>query len=250
MKVPNSFRPEKDLEDKTEQLVEEAKIVNYNKRCVDPDELEDMISHFDHMFLNWSDPSIFGYSYLHDTIDEFVEKTNYQKSDLSNDKFTYWTRPDPVNASERYVFIRRLDNDSRRRYSFARVNKNDFTKFGKSFELYFKSKNILFDNYRINGQIYKSFLASGAAVGGLSLYILQNVLAGLPFYTISQTAAMAGLFGLTMGPCLIAFTGIPLAFGALKLAKYWNKKFEAKIKLNYEDMTLEDDRTAILKAFS
>ena len=140
MKFPESFRPEKSLDDKTIQMVEEANVFKKvtENSPVNAD-LELILQYKDEHFKYFKD------DIFHNLLHDLAFKSNYtigrtatywQKP--TNPSYLHWIREDDYDSKIVNILTRRRRVGNIKRYSFAKVPKsmikNDY--FYKKFEKY------------------------------------------------------------------------------------------------------------------
>jgi len=245
MKLPKSFLPSKNLEEKTEQLLESARTYKTTNIC----NLEYL-----NTAINYWNGGAFNIPTFHVLVGDLIRNSNYKpfnpKLFRNSKKFSYWTMPDPTVTDYTRLLIRKprlfgLSRDNVH-YNYALLEKKDLKNFCKNVE---KAANIkqtmddVFYNDRIKIRLTPYFLALGFVAGaGLSVcsgsYPLQ-----LPFTII------AGLGGCAWNTLVLSFAGDKIAGLYAKQDKKRLEKYKHKYKKYPNEIAL-DTMEAIIKAFT
>lgn len=227
MKVPNVFKPEKDLENKTERLLNEEPKPRTDefKPAVEKSDLERVLELFDNPY-----SQTFSDEHLYANIDILIEKSDY-KPISKRLKYKYWSRPSPYNPEESFVFIKDFNTNKNYYYSFAIVENDKLKEFCKRFE---KEKLIA------NGhQSVYSPLAKGAIIGG--------VLGLITDYTIAKFTGISSMYTNTG----IVSLGLMLGFlyGGISIRLGYNKNKE-KLNKCFNHLITSSNKDAVKAAFS
>jgi len=188
MKIPKTFLPEKDLEEKLKQLSEEKpKTQEKNLSLkIEKEELDKALE----KIRNVRDHEVFS------EIRPLLEKTGYTLME-NKKRYEYWIKP--AMSDEKYLFIR--VKDKTKHYTFSIVEENNLEKFCQKFE---------YENKRIPLNIFLTTVA--IAVGATSS-------AYLPFYLKAETQILP-IVGI-LGAIVIFFAGI---CSMEYMQKYTNEK--------------------------
>ena len=217
MKFPNSFRPEKDLDKKINELHEGSTIsrkagklnVNYHRyeRAIKMIEWKE-----------YSDPEKFNatanaFDY---EINRLALEAGYERTETSKTGMRYYTLPSERNDELRLLLkkTKRFEEPSpMKRWSFATIKKNDLEEVIKTYEETIQQKNTLKkvgEGKRANGHAVIVGLLIGS--GGLTGYIVA-----------SDPYSLVG-FGIIVGG-LIAGGIVPLTALTIK-NKRLNRKYQ------------------------
>ncbi|MBU4503050.1 MAG: hypothetical protein KKA79_10730 [Nanoarchaeota archaeon] len=250
MKLPRTFRPDKDLEEKTIRLAEEAEIFKVVKgRYGLNEELTDLIEEVK-----------FGSHYckdnFHKQISNIIANTDYELSNWDyisgvfpfyegRDCYEHWTRPCPDENSMTNVLTRRTRIQGVRRYSLAVVPNERLGDFYKDFKKYARFYSLIHeDTWRLTKPFYGGVVVSGL-ISGFTLGCAAVTSGTGPE---SLTNFEAFLYGGMMG----ALSGCSAFAGIIKIAeKYIKKNCEKRRKhlMTYSESLTMDDLEVLAKAF-
>lgn len=240
MKLPETFRPEKNLDDKTEELIEEAKIHRSDNLNVNQELLDKVLDVYD-------DTYTYPIIDIHQSIDTLLMQADY-KPIPGRFKYQFWSKQDPLYKLGSYVFIRRNHWRSRS-YCFARTDTENIEQFCKMFESHSdidqKQEWLHSDSFGTKAKAY--MLAGGIFLGGVTAVAASSYLFGLPVIAFSQCQAL--ILGSSLGTCKwVMFADYALK-GLRKIAdKFYDKKYEDMRHLS--DEIVKDDREALVRAFT
>lgn len=251
MKLPRTFRPDKNLEDKTNQLLEDPKVYIQPEPAVDGKYLDDL---FDYL-----NESFFMIPTVHEKVDRIIGKSDYQvvpRSSKSNMDYSHWYRQDPLAPDSFYVLSRNDAGPAKRSfafspfkmegyYSFARPTKDNLENFCKMFEKYSNWDSYRYNDYgwnrwHIKGRIFFGMMGAGMLIG-----------AGASLAFVGWTMTMA--YAAMMGMQLSLISNIFLEKHVFNLYKKIDTKrfnnYELKIRKIADDI-ITDDEAALRRAFS
>lgn len=176
MDVPKSFRPEGNLDDKTDRLLkEEPKSLEKQRKNL----LDNVIEE-----LNQFAPYVT--DRIHLNVENLLEKCQYKPLKFKTIpifglEYKYWIRPGYMKKNVSYIFIKSWDKKKIIRYSFAEIDNDKIKKFYRSFEKYEHKENWKESEY-INNYFWKGALA-GVLACEILVYVLQpQPLAFCAFY--------------------------------------------------------------------
>jgi len=81
LKLPNSFRPDKDLEDKTNQLLEKSYVPKRDNNVI-PEDVDDIISSWHHIEKE----------VLHDRLNDMLRRQDYSRYNFEYKNWDFWLR--------------------------------------------------------------------------------------------------------------------------------------------------------------
>lgn len=225
MKLPKTFLPERNLEKKTETLLQENKKTP-KPVIIERKELEDLLYAFNEYYFD---------STLHEKIDVLTRKSGYQSLKVNDLKWEYWTKK--TDYDENYVFTKWHDRKNTR-YAFAIVNDGKLEEFCERFERDNRVKIFGLGRDRLPYLMASAFI--GSAVIGLatkyaaSSYMLRVFGMLNEATTVSCMAALGAVLGFIEGTFWLA---------------YKNSVNKEKLKTCYTQLII-DDKTALKMAFS
>ncbi len=225
MKIPNIFVPEKDLEKKTENLLQENKKTP-KPIIIEKKELEDLLYTFNEYYFD---------NALHEKIGVLIRKSDYQSLKVKDLKWEYWTKK--TDYDENYVFTKWHDRKNTR-YALAIVNDGKLEEFCERIERDTRVKLFGLGRDRLYYLMASSFIGS-AFIGLATKYAASSYMLRV-FNNLNEATTVS---------CM-AFLGAILGFieGTLWLT-YKNSVNKKKLKTCYTQL-ITDDKTAIKMAFS
>ena len=222
MKIPKAFIPEKNLDNKVEDLVKEKNVPNLKPTGVEKKELEELLNLFDRFFDCKGEP----FNITHKKIDIILNKSDYRPLKIKGCFWEYWYRPSAQNFDESYIFIRSFDKHNKKHYAFARVDNLKLESFCRLFEKY-ETGVISGINHN---KPYSSIGMITGALGGIALLFVNPALIN----TIVSFVPMAGLIG--------------GALGGTYLSRYMHRKYAKNLLRCYEEIETFS-KNAVKKAF-
>lgn len=219
MKVPEIFKPEKDLESETEKLLKKEVKMQEPKLVVEKSKLEETLK-------------LFNTNLVHEKIEDLITKSGYVSIKTKGLRWDYWTKK--TDYDENYVFTRWHDRQNTR-YAFARVNDGKLEEFCERFEKDYRTKLFGLGRDRLPYLMVNAFGGS-AFVGIATKYIALPYLWG----GIDSALAVSSM----------AFLGAILGFleGAVWL-QYKHLTNRKKLGVCYTQL-ITDDKMAVRTAFS
>ncbi|MBM3199513.1 hypothetical protein FJZ53_01160 [Candidatus Woesearchaeota archaeon] len=210
MKIPETFVPEKSLEDKIERLGEGYVSQGRNVTPkIEKKDINDLLKNI----CSVRDYEVFS------EIRPLLEKTGYTLM-KSKKRYEYWSRP--AGLDEKHLFIRIKDKTEH--YAFSTVEENNLEKFCKKFEYGKKQAplNVIL------------------TVATTAVTTLSGMTAFAFLYETGRVSV--GLYGVA----LFAFSGIVLGTYLAERLKKKNKNLTKRYCLNL----IRDDQEALKAAFS
>ncbi|MBU4501179.1 MAG: hypothetical protein KKA79_01190 [Nanoarchaeota archaeon] len=250
MKFPYTFRPEKNLEDKTQQLIDEPKIKKNLSQLVKQEYLDELIHEIDESIKHIDYDIVFSLSSIYDKVDWLIGEAGYEEVPSANDKVKYWACDDPLNNSLKYMLIQKDFNIGARHYDFAMFEKSKFEQVHNKINDYYKWEYYVENDYQINTDLFKPCGRIGKTIGTLGGYIASNLVSGQPFYSFNPSSLISAVAGGVCGGALIAILfHIPFYFLGKSVVKKCHKK-KGK-DLNFLcDIFETDNRGALINAFT
>lgn len=238
MKLPNSFRPEGGLDKKTEQLLEESKVINSETKIkgIGP-ELANILS------VMHDEEDYYKQDYFHKDIDDLISKTGYKVYAVTNQGVfnkknplhTQWVLPHEEDSETLFLLSRRRYGKKERRYEFAIVDKENIPDFSNKLDTYLLAEAICKKEKTIE-KAARILTATLVAATTISLMM------GLP----NEFSKIWKSFALGCSPIVPIYLGYPCLQKKLKQKR--DEYREKLVSLAYE-VELYDDRTALEKAF-
>ncbi|MBU4501178.1 MAG: hypothetical protein KKA79_01185 [Nanoarchaeota archaeon] len=186
MKFPKSFRPEKNLEDKTQNLIEEPYIIETDSIVLEGD-VEALLM----------DRRDYGSTKFDETLCSFLKREDYKEHPKSSKKLSFWSKENYNDHNTLDVFVRDSVpydlNPNHRCYSFANVDNDRFDLFRR------RMRNNLIINKSLNNKYTRNIAAWGTAITGLAAGVFGGVkLCGWifndPGWILYGLSAFAGMF--------------------------------------------------------
>ncbi|MCG2718882.1 MAG: hypothetical protein L6408_08650 [Nanoarchaeota archaeon] len=243
MKLPKTFRPEKDLDYKTNQLLEEPKPITGKKDVLEP--YEELIYELNQK--NWNTKLI------HEKTNELIVKCGYK--DLLPKKemklpYQYWSKTNTENIELTDILVRKewdqtIIKDS---YSFATVEKQWEYEFMDQFDkfCYIKQENLEISSHSYARGFRQYSFSLNGLIGGFGLGPVINYALNIPY--VSSVPILSFSTGVLIGlSSFFLFTKHAINY---KRKKHMKKRLKA-----YEDaeaLTFHfefDDKLALEKAF-
>ncbi|MBU4501440.1 MAG: MgtC/SapB family protein [Nanoarchaeota archaeon] len=251
MRLPRTFRPEKNLEEKTEQLLNDPKIHVKPKPAVKGKYLNNL---FDYLH-----EPLFMVSYVHEKVDILIDRSDYQvvpRSSKCNQDYTHWYKQDPLSSDSFYVLSRRNEasNSSsfflnpfqlKGYYSFARPTQNNLENFCQMFEKYNewdsnRANDYGWNRWKIKSRLFFGMIGLGAIIGAGTGFVIAG---------LTTTITLSAIMGMQVS----LVSNIFLEKHVFNLYK----KIDTKRFNNYEiqlrkiaDDIITDDEVALRRAFS
>ncbi|MBU4501437.1 MAG: hypothetical protein KKA79_02500 [Nanoarchaeota archaeon] len=206
MKLPQTFRMNKDLDEKTKQLEQEAYILRKDYEIPEgSSDLEKVLKKFNTCDKYSTMDSWCGdCQEIHNAVYDMVEDKKY-KVYKDTKRFIHWIKDDPYDPYSAYLFSRRSLKRYKdvNRYSFAHINYGNLEKVCNDIEKVLTDREYAVDSSKTETHvIYASFCAIplGASLGffGFNTFFGSSILAlseGV-FFTAMGSAAMISLAGL------------------------------------------------------
>ncbi|MBU4501940.1 MAG: hypothetical protein KKA79_05055 [Nanoarchaeota archaeon] len=251
MKFPNTFRPEKNLDNKTKQLYEEAKIFvivkSQAKNKYVEEELEKILEDMrykDYRKLN----------YVHERIDNIIEASDYRHltqtvgswTSTTKIRYEHFIRKDIVDPELYYIFTRRHGMRKSRTYSLIKTRDISSTAYDiksnlKSLEKYLNIKSKLDYLYENDATCLSIPIILTAAVTGMSgpKFLMEYSQKNL------NDTILLGAFGGVMVGALIGFLGYLTVNKTIK--KNYRKRMR-KLEPFCEEIIV-DDKKSLEEAF-
>lgn len=221
MKVPTTFMPEKNLDNKTEQLLQEKNTLKPKPIKIEQQELEEVLRMFDNCLDSETIDGI-----LQKKIDDLIRKSDYQPLKVKGSSWEYWYKPVVQSFDESHVLVRSSDKYGYKHYAFARVDDSKLESFCKIFERY---ETGILSGINYNKPYFQIGLITGAIAGSMPLFINTAL--------ISTAACFIPLIGFLGG-----------MFSGTWLARYKHTKDGAKLVRCYKELKTQS-RNAIKRAF-
>ncbi len=217
MKIPKTFLPEKELENKINQLVEEPKTYKKDdKTNVNSTELEELLKEFNSPWVDYD--SVYTKAF------QLLSKTGYAQINDKKFKCEYWTKL--VSPDESYLFTV-YGKKYEQHYIFSRIKNDKVEKFCKKFE-------------RRRKMVYlKSFLLTGLAISG---FLSTSYL----FSYYPQGNFLRDLLS-WMAPSMLV---IPTILSIPRVIKYIRGRTTKGLEKYCIGMITGDDKKALTAAFT
>ncbi|MBU4502655.1 MAG: hypothetical protein KKA79_08715 [Nanoarchaeota archaeon] len=240
MKLPKCFRPKKDLEKKTEELVHDARILK-NEPKVGYDEVEEIVSMINpYGYYDLSDE-------IHLKLETLLRKSDYLLLPKKDKNYEHWVKQDPIEQYSKRVFTARHSTNDKKTYYFARVEESKLENYCKRFERCHKLESMLYNNDQkvldIGAYLFLGSLGLGLVTGGVGLTYLTGIKL-ISFWTpvVFSLGAISGVVGAGA-----LFLGALLS--TIYLGEKVYNKYEKGTKKFYEEF-ITDDVDAIKSAFN
>ncbi|MBU4501438.1 MAG: hypothetical protein KKA79_02505 [Nanoarchaeota archaeon] len=242
MKLPNTFRPQKNLDDKTEELIEEANINRVDSPNINQELLDSVLANYDNNHLGYLDINI------HPAVDILLGQADY-KPIPGRFKYQFWSKQDPLYKLGSYVFIRKNNHLNNKSYCFARTDTENLEKFCKVFESHSdidKKQNWLHSD-RFGKKVKAYMLTGGIIFGGVTAIAASSYLFGMPLVAFAQCQSF--LLGSSLGACKwVMFSDYALK-GVRKIGdKIYDKEHDDMGYLSEE--IVKDNKGALIRAFT
>jgi len=249
MKVPKSFKPEKNLEDKTKQLIEEAKILPKETQPI----LDPAVAY---VLENVDKSSII----VSDTVDKLLLKHNYTNLAIYKNKpksyskyanYNHWCRPsESINGHSSVVSIR--FKKYKRIYSYADIPDNNIDDY-----------MINMDRFSYLDDVIKNKCKRPWYIWGDTTedqYLECYIGGGASAILTAFIGSYAGLIGNILGFTIVGAAALGMGltyFGRQGLSEYYLGKFKKeredvinKTREICDILIIKDDRMALEHAFT
>lgn len=225
MKIPGMFIPEyKSLEQKTKQLLEEAKTVREDVLNEKEKFLEELLAQFDRPVESRVT------NLYYDIIQKALIGNGYRSRTPSHSLFGYWIKN--VSPSETRVFFKKCDGmDTPKDFGFASLRPENLEQFYKRFERYEREKRL-----GRRGTPFARYSALNYALGGFTGALAISFLMG---YLKHYPGVLDVLSGLMIGASFFA--------GGYYFDSYCHLRNERKMKGLCSYFT-ENDKEAVRRA--
>lgn len=241
MDVPKSFRPEKDLREKTEQLMDGPILKRpENIEVAEGSDLERILKD---LAIAGNNPA----SLSHSRMDSLLEKTDYKELTRKNEDYKFWTRKSCYNPQETDVFIRKKYKGKYGflsvRYDFASVKKNRLGDFCKNYEKY-----RTLDQFMLNASNDQRFIRKMTNISYVSL--IAGIVSG--GYILNHYWKDEPILSAVTGIVLGSFVGYGLFFAGLTAFAYsmnvWRDRAKKKMVDCCGEVIINHERDAIIRA--
>ncbi|MDP2908779.1 MAG: hypothetical protein Q8N77_03150 [Nanoarchaeota archaeon] len=228
MKIPGMFIPEyKNLEQKTEQLLEKAKTVQEDVLTKKEKRLEEVLAQFDRPVESRVT------NLYYDIIQKALISNGYRPRTPGHLQIGYWVKN--VSSSEIKVFLKRCDSsDTPKDFGFASLRPEKLERFYKRYERYEREKRLgprgIFGGYG-GYRAFNYFLCSLVAGSFASLFLISGIK--------SHPSMLEILAGLVVGAGFFA--------GGYSFDQYCYNRNEKRMKGLCSYFT-ENDKEAVRRA--
>lgn len=220
MKIPKTFVPEKGLENKIEQLIEEPKTYKKEYKTKEDTELEeelkDLLKEFDYSPF-WQECKS-----VYPKAKRLLTRTSYKQITNKKFKYEYWAKP--IGGEENYLLT---IFENKQRYAFSRIKDESIEKFCKKFE---HQRKMVYP---------KSFLLTGLAVSA-------SLATSYLFSSYPQGTFLKDLLSWMM-PSMVT---IPTILSIPSIVKYVRKRVGKGLEKYCIGMIIGNDKKALEAAFS
>ncbi|MBU4501941.1 MAG: hypothetical protein KKA79_05060 [Nanoarchaeota archaeon] len=235
MKLPKSFRPDKDLDEKTNQLYQEAKIVKHERLFKDP--------HLDEILYSLNNKDV-GALDFHSLVEDAIPKYNYAKLEYPRLKLDYWKRQDTVNTWNGNNFlIRTKTYEKQNSYVYAKVYDTNVNSFVGDFENSIIKQDSHWQSNSTKGFIWTMLPTVSLALGLGFTYIAAK------YKMISGIELLSAFsFGIIAGVSPICIFIEKIKHSHKKYINYRIRKHTGRVEYNSYEL-IRDTDVALTAAF-